>query len=383
MIDPSDITAIILAAGESRRMGTPKPLLLLGKDTLLEKSVNLFTKAGITDIQVVTGRLSDTLRRRLPDLPVGWVPNDGFRQGMFSSVKKGVSAVNRHRTWFFLLPVDIPLVRPETLMSMLKACPAATGSNTSVLHPAFMGHRGHPPLISTRLIPDILSWEGGGGLGGFLARNRHDVEDIPVFDEYILRDMDTPDDYRALAADLCRNHLPTPAECEAILGDASFFESETAAHCRRVAEVAVHIGQTLAASNVPLDIRRIEAAALLHDISKGEKNHAAAGARKLSDMGFSGIADIVSTHMDISVSGAASPTEAEVVYLADKLVRGDALVPLDVRFRHKLAKYGHDPSARIAIQKRRANAEAILDRMEQSVGKSFPEIMAGFPEDIK
>jgi hypothetical protein len=87
--------------------------------------------------------------------------------------------------------------------------------------------------------------------------------------------------------------------------------------------------------------------------------------------------------MDISVSGAASPTEAEVVYLADKLVRGDALVPLDVRFRHKLAKYGHDPSARIAIQKRLANAEAILDRMEQSVGKSFPEIMAGFPEDIK
>jgi hypothetical protein len=301
---------------------------------------------------------------------------------MISSVKKGVSAIKPERAWFFLLPVDIPMVRPGTLKTLLETCRTANGS-TSILHPTFMGKPGHPPLISTRLIPDILGWKGAGGLGGFLALNHGDALERPVIDEYIERDMDTPDDYHSLEADLSRYHLPTVAECEAMLADTSFFEETTAAHCRRVSRLAVYLGKTLVGSGVPLDTGRIGAAALLHDIAKGEKDHAAAGAGRLSDMGFSGISDIVASHMDIDLSAASDPTEAEVVYLADKLVRGDVLVPLAVRFEHKLAKYGHDPSARAAILNRMANAEAIIRRIEQSVGKSFQEIMDGFPKDLK
>lgn len=382
MTPAEDTVALILSAGESRRMGTPKPLLPLGKGTTLERSVTLFTDAGIRDIRVVTGHLAGSIRERLPTLPVTWIHNDRFQEGMLSSIKKGVATIEADRSWIFLLPVDIPLVRPRTLSAMLDAR-LSTGSTCPVLHPTFMGHRGHPPLISTRLIPGILSWDGPGGLGGFLAGHASGAADIPVIDEFIERDMDTPADYRFLSSALPAYHMPTPSECEAMLSDRSLFAEKTASHCRMVAKLAVYFGETLTACNVSLDIGRITAGALLHDISKGENDHAAAGAILLTEMGYSGISNIVAAHADIAVPEESPLTEAEVVHLADKLVFGDLLVPLSVRFERKLAKYGKEPSARAAILKRWSDAETIAGRIARAVGKSFQEIIDGFPQGLK
>lgn len=382
MTSPVDTAALILAAGESRRMGSPKPLLPFGRETATERSVNLFVNAGIQDIRIVTGHLANTVRDRLPDLPVQWIHNEAYRQGMLSSIKKGAATISKDLSWFFLLPVDIPLVRSRTLSIMLKARPSSS-NDISILHPTFMGRRGHPPLISTRLIPDILSWNGPGGLGGFLALHETDVVEVPVFDEFIERDMDTPEDYHSLSSALSRRHIPTSAECDAMLADTSLFAEKTADHCRMAARLAAYFGGTLASCNVPLDIDRITAGALLHDIAKGEKNHAAAGAAVLQEMGYSGISDIVAAHADIEVPEASPLSEAEVVHLADKLVGGDLLVPLSVRFDRKLSKYGHDPSVRSAILKRKAIAETIAARISDAVGKSFQAIMDGFPQDSK
>lgn len=382
MTHHADTVALILAAGESRRMGTPKPLLPLGNETTLERLANLFAAVGIEGILVVTGHSAETIRNRLSNLPVKWIHNEEFQQGMLSSVKKGLAAIGAEYAWFFLLPVDIPLVRPRTLTTMLKERPAPNG-DVSILHPTFMGRRGHPPLMSTRLIPGILAWDGPGGLGEFLALHHTEAAEVPVIDEFIRRDMDTPADYQLLSAAFSRYHIPTPAECTAILTEPSLFSENTAAHCRQVARLAAYLGKTLAACNVPLDVECITAGALLHDIAKGRKDHAAAGALMLREMGYSGIADIVSAHVDIEIPEASPLTESEVVHLADKLVRGDALVPFSVRFEYKLAKYGHDPSVRTAILKRMTDAETIVKRMEQAVGKSFQAIMDGFPQDPK
>lgn len=382
MMATSVTVGLILAAGKSRRMGSPKSLLPLAGETALERSVNLFKTAGIRDIRVVTGHNADMVRDRLPELPVQWIHNDAFQQGMLSSIKKGVATIGIDRSWFFLLPVDIPLVRPRTLTTMLKAR-SASNNDISILHPTFMARRGHPPLISTRHIPDILSWNGPGGLGGFLACHQTDAMEVPVIDDLIGRDMDTPSEYEALSSALSRYHIPTFAECDAMLADTSLFAEKTAAHCRMVARLATYLGETLADCNAELDVDRITAGALLHDIAKGERDHAEAGAALLQEMGYSGIAGIVAAHVDIEVPQASSLTEAEVVHLADKLVGGDSLVSLSARFERKLAKYGHDPSARNAILRRRADAESIAARIAHAVGKSFNSIMNGFPQDPK
>jgi len=316
----------------------------------------------------------------LPNLPVKWIHNDAFDHGMLSSVKKGAASIGDERPWFFLLPVDIPMVRPRTLAAILKAR-RGLNKDVAILHPTFLGRRGHPPLISTQLIPGIIDWTGPGGLGGFLDLHHTEAIEIPVVDEFIGRDMDTPADHEALSCALSRYNIPTALECEAMLSDGFFFATKTAAHCRQVTRLAVYIGEALAACGAVLDIERIRAGALLHDISKGEKNHAATGAAVLREMGYSGIADIVAAHVDLEISLESPLTESEVVHLADKLVRGDSPVPLSVRFEHKLAKYGHDPSAREAILKRRAIAETIVRRLEHATGRSFWAIMEDFSQD--
>jgi putative nucleotidyltransferase with HDIG domain len=377
-----EAVALILAAGESRRMGSPKALLPLGEETVLVRSVNLFLNAGIRNILVVIGCKGKTIQSHHSNLPVQWVQNNQFEKGMFSSVVKGVEAIPPDHSCFFVLPVDIPMVRPPTIFNLLEAYPALK-KDTSILYPTVMGKRGHPPLISTRLIPGICAWNGVGGLGGFLSGHDADAREIPVIDEFIGRDMDTPADYEALKAAFSRYHIPTSLECEAMMADTSFFSEKTASHCLQVARLALYFGTTLAACNAPLDIERITAGALLHDISKGEKSHASAGAALLRKMDFSGISDIVSAHMDIDPPKALPVTEAEVVYLADKLIEGDRLVPLSVRFERKLAKYGNDPSARAVILKRRTDAEVIVKRMEHATGISFQAIMEGFSQDIQ
>jgi CTP:molybdopterin cytidylyltransferase MocA len=372
------ITALILAAGESRRMGSPKPLLVLGEETALERSVDLFLGAGIREVGVVVGRQGDRIRRRHGSLPVKWIRNDHVEQGMFSSVQKGVAEIPPGRSWFFLLPVDIPLVKPRTIHSLMEARlkPAAAGS---IFHPTFMGKRGHPPLIATSLIPGILAWKDPGGLRNFLDRHHIPAAEVPVFDEQIGRDMDTPDDYHGMCNAFHRRHIPTALECRAMLCDRTLFSEDTAAHCRRVAWLAVHFGKKLIESGIPVHIERIEAGALLHDIAKGSRNHAKTGADMLAGLGFSDISDIVASHMDIDIPSDPLPTEREIVYLADKLVQGDVLVPLSVRFDGKLSRHGNTPSARKAILKRRSDAEAIVKRIEMATAAPFETFLSDLP----
>lgn len=366
-------TAVILAAGESSRMGQSKPLLPLGKKPVLDHAVETFHTAGIFDIRVVTGHQGDKIRKALSTLEVKWIHNEVYRQGMLSSIKKGLESIPRDKKNFFLLPVDIPLIRPRTLEILLEEWPVPENGRP-ILYPTFAGERGHPPLISTNYIPDIMKWDRQDGLRMFLAQHDADAMDIPVIDEYILKDMDTLSEYESLVAAWQRNNIPTPAECTAMLDNPAFFSGQTAAHCRAVAELAGFLGRRLAPNIDGIDPERIFAAALLHDVAKGQSDHAGTGAHILTKLGFSGIADIVASHMDISVTDTSPITDREVVYLADKLVKGDKPVPLQIRFDDKLARHGHDSAARAAILKRKADTLAVVRRIEKKLETSMEEI---------
>jgi molybdenum cofactor cytidylyltransferase len=368
------IMPLILAAGESRRMGTPKPLLPLGETTVLERVTELFTLSGISTPRVVIGHGAKEIRCRFPDLQVAWVHNPGYEEGMFSSIKAGLSDLPQGVTSFFLLPADIPLVRRKTMGALIAAWNAKE-AEVSILFPAFRGERGHPPLISARHIPDILAWNGEGGLQGFLNEHEGDARDIPVVDEFILRDMDTPKDSQALADAFSRYDAPTLSECEALLSDPAFFSEKTAAHCRMTATVSAALSRKL---GIP-DPGPIITAALLHDIAKGEKDHAGKGAILLRDLGFSGIADLVESHMALSPSESGPLSGQEIVYLSDKLVKNNIIVSLSERFGEKLRRHGDDPLKREAILKRQRDAELLVRRFEEETGTSLQTFM----EDVE
>lgn len=366
--------AVILAAGKSGRMGTLKPLMPLGEGSVLERVVDLFHTAGISDIRVVIGHHAEDIRHRLSPLQVTWVHNGNYHQGMFSSIKMGLRGLSSQLAGFFILPVDIPLVRPRTISAMLEKW-SALGDETAVLYPSFMDKQGHPPLIAARLVPEILGWEGQGGLRTFLGLWGAETRTIPVIDEYILKDMDTRPDYQEITAAWNRYDIPTAAECAAILENPDFVSGTTAAHCLAVSKLAVFLGDRICTGNNNIDLSRISAAAMLHDVAKGRPDHAREGAKLLSELGFSGIADIVAGHMDIDFPEEASLTDREIVYLADKLVKGDTLVPLSARFDDKLARYGQNPAAKNAILKRKNNALKIVRSFEKESGKALQTLL--------
>ena len=111
---------------------------------------------------------------------------------------------------------------------------------------------------------------------------------------------------------------------------------ELEAHCRATAEAAMEIVCALAAAGVCLDETPVYAAALLHDVSKGTPDHALAGAGLMSQLGYPVLAPLIAQHHDIE--DPARVNEALVVYMADKLCRGDRRVSVSGRFRASFDK---------------------------------------------
>ncbi|MEW6439399.1 MAG: nucleotidyltransferase family protein [bacterium] len=194
------IAALLLAAGASSRMrGAFKPLLPLGGEAVIERTIRLFRDAGIDDVRVVVGHRSAELTPILERHGARSIRNANHAAGMFSSICAGVASLEEEIEAFFLLPADIPLVRPATVTALREEFRRRPGP---VYRPSCRGRAGHPVLLPASLRPCLLRWEGEGGLRGFLSSCVSPLIDVEVGDEGILIDFDTPEDYTALLARL-------------------------------------------------------------------------------------------------------------------------------------------------------------------------------------
>ena len=356
------IAAIVLAAGFSSRMGVFKPLLAFGTRTVLGHVVASLREAGVQRVHVVTGYQAEQLAPELAALRVTPAHNASFADGMFTSVKAGVASLPPAIEGFLLLPVDVPLVRPSTIGRVLHA--AATAA-APIVHPVFRGERGHPPYVGRALFSEILGSDGEGGLRAILARHEHEAHEVAVFDRGCLQDMDCPEDYRRLAAALAHRDAPDTDECEVML-EAAATPEPTRAHCRAVAALAVFLARRLQETGASVDVDLVQAAALVHDIAKGQADHAVAGAELVREFGFPAVANVAARHQTIAFDGSID--ESAVVYLADKLVRGETRVSLETRFAPAFKRFAEDPGALAGAKMRYADAQAILAAIEARIG---------------
>ncbi|MDX9788788.1 MAG: NTP transferase domain-containing protein [Desulfobacterales bacterium] len=375
------IAAIVLAAGLSERMGRFKPLLPLGACRTIERVVTIFQTAGIEEIIVVTGHRGADVRQVMAPLNVRCIENPNYLEGMFSSVLTGIQALPARCRKVFIHPVDIPLVRSHTVRRLVTAFKK---SSASILYPTFDGRRGHPTLIHACLAPLILEWPGLGGLRAFLKCHDADSLELPVADEAILLDLDTPQDYHRMLDRLTFEGLPTENECRVLMEVIQCLPPDIKAHCRAVAVVAQRLAEALNAAGIFIDGELVHTAALLHDIARTRKDHAEAGAQLLETHGFNRLSPIVRAHMDLNGPAGQPIDETQVVYLADKLVAGDQRVDLEKRFARKLEKYGLDPFAVSQIARRRENARRIQAEVERLTGLAIDTIVgAAGPLDEK
>jgi putative nucleotidyltransferase with HDIG domain len=365
------LAALILAAGYSSRMGQFKPLLPLDGRTVIESAIATFRNAGITRISVVTGHEAAQLQPLLKNLGIPTVHNPDYASGMYSSVQAGIKSLSEDIDACFLLPADIPLVRPATVETITEYY----GSNRpSIIYPVFKGQRGHPPLIARSLFAEILAGDSAGGLRALLQCHEADASEVDVFDEGILLDMDTPEDYARLVKLAPRRHLPTAAECEAILAMLGV-PDPICRHCHTVAAVAEAITKQLNMHGVIIAPDLVHAGSLLHDIAKGQPAHAEAGAAIVARLGFPEVSDVIGQHMDVNYDGG-SPREAAIVFLADKLVREDRRVPLEERFRPAFERFRDQPEALRGATRKYDTALAILGAVERLAGEPLKTILA-------
>jgi CTP:molybdopterin cytidylyltransferase MocA/HD superfamily phosphodiesterase len=354
-------------------MGKFKPLLELSGLAAIDRVICLYQAVGVTDIHVVTGFRSTTIQEAVRSRAVHLIHNPDHDAGMFSSVLAGVKSLPDEAPAFFVHPVDIPLVRPHTLSMLLDA---SRVDFPAIVYPTFDDRRGHPPLIRGDLRESILAHDGDGGLRTLLDCFNDEVRDIPVADNGIVLDMDTPDDYTQLSSRSEASAILNDDECRVLMEKVGRLPASIIDHCRQVASVAVRLAQAINAAGANLDIPRIRSAARVHDIARLEKNHAAAGARLLGQMGFPVLAEIVAVHMQIHVDANAPIDEAQVVHLADKLVAGSSVVSLAERFDAKLKKYGHDPIVAEKIGCRRQAALTIQSKIERMAAATIDEILS-------
>lgn len=366
------VAAVILAAGYSSRMGAFKPLLPFGTTTVLERAVGLFRGAGIEDIRVVIGHHATELLPLLKILQVRPLLNEHYHEGMFSSVVTAAQSLENEAGAFLLLPVDIPLLQQGTVELLLHRY---QHGSTGILYPAFHGRRGHPPLISASYREDVLSWDGSGGLNGLLMNHEADSATVECGDEGVLLDMDTPEEYERLRNMLREEMIPSRQLCELLLTQRFGSDSPVAAHCGAVAQVALQLAGRLNDSGCHINLPLLEAAALLHDLAKGEARHAAVGAAELKGIGYHAVADLVAVHMELPPRSHNSIDAADLLYLADKLVQGKRLVPLEARFHRQFEHHCDDAAAIAAISRRFERACKILQLVEMRMGVAVADVV--------
>lgn len=359
---------IVLAAGMATRMGTCKATIRICGASALETIVSRARAAGADPITVVTGCYEAETRAEADRLCCRTVHNPDYESGMFSSVLQGIRAVSGHdRT--MLIPVDTPLVKTCTYRSVLAAF---DGSGADVAYPTFRGKRGHPPVISSQLFPAILSHDGECGLRGALIRHARACIDVPSADRAVTLDMDTPDDLRALERYAARESIPDDEECDEMI-DIFGTPPEVVSHMEAVASLACAICDALMEAGAELDPALVRSSARLHDIAKLSPDHASAGGMILRARGACAAADVVAQHMEISFNGSIS--EAEVVYLADKMTDGTRCLTIESRERSMAARYGDSAAAKGAARKL-ANARAIRDAVEAIIGADLSSTLS-------
>jgi len=195
-------SAILLAAGESTRMGRTKALLPWGGTTLIEYQVRELRAAGIEDVAVVLGHEAESIRPHAsPSTSAGWhvrvVVNEAYREGRASSLRAGAAALPDNADPIVVLSVDQP--RPREIVRALLEAHAPGGA--AITLPAYRGHRGHPVVVAGALLAELReASEEAQGLRGVIAAHEASVREVAVDSEQSVLDINTPEEYEAALA---------------------------------------------------------------------------------------------------------------------------------------------------------------------------------------
>jgi len=188
------IHALVLAAGESRRMGMPKPLLRFGGMTFLERIISVLRHSDVDGTTVVLGARADTIRASVNLSGVDVVINENYLKGQLSSLIKGLWSLSDDADAIVLCLVDNPFITTATVNRLIGAFNEA---RRPIVLPVFNGRRGHPALFARSLFDELANAPQEKGARHVVTSNEDKILEVDVPDRGVLMSIDTPDDYRS------------------------------------------------------------------------------------------------------------------------------------------------------------------------------------------
>jgi molybdenum cofactor cytidylyltransferase len=191
---PRRVTAVLLAAGESKRMGQTKQLLPWGQTTVLGQSLATLSSSLLHDVMVVSGHEAQAVAQIAAAAGARTVHNPDFAAGgMLSSLQTAIRALPADRAAILVALADQPMLAPATIDALVAAYWRGGGRLVAPLH---QGRRGNPVLIDRRHFPDLLALPPGEAPRALLQRQPEALHLVAVDDPAVLRDLDEPGDYQ-------------------------------------------------------------------------------------------------------------------------------------------------------------------------------------------
>ena len=187
------ISAVVLAAGLSKRMGHQKMLLPWGNTTVIENVTRTLIDSGIDDIHIVVGGLQKELKKILREYQLEYVINKDYRNGeMLTSVKHGIESLQTNTEAALIVLGDQPQIESSIVQAILNRFKS---SHNPIIVPSYKMKRGHPLLISRQLWKALLMLSPPMTLRDFLNENNKIIDYLIVNNNSVIQDLDTPEDY--------------------------------------------------------------------------------------------------------------------------------------------------------------------------------------------
>jgi len=189
----AEIWAIILAAGESKRMGSPKMLLPFMGITMIENVIANVSGSKVDNIMVVLGADRDSIVKLIRTKAVNYCYNENYKDGMLSSVLCGFRNIPIGHSAVLVFQGDQPLITPNAINSVIEVY---LSSGKGIVIPVYESKRGHPILIDRKYRNEIQKLNPAEGLRSLALKYSDDVLEVNTDVAGILRDFDTYDEYK-------------------------------------------------------------------------------------------------------------------------------------------------------------------------------------------
>ena len=194
------VAAIVLAAGESKRMGTENKLLLPYKSRpVLVHVVEALVHSQAASVYVVVGHEQDRIREVVSEFPVEIIENLYYEEGMGTSIRVGVQEAIEDVEGYMICLSDLPLITPDEYSHLAQMFLSYYAHNqNAILVPRYQGQRGNPVVLSVNYRAAMLAQQGVMGCRGIVKQHPEHVMSVEMDTDHIVYDIDTPEAYQVL-----------------------------------------------------------------------------------------------------------------------------------------------------------------------------------------